>query len=226
MAATSSPRAAEPSSPRWLTASPRPRNTDSSTSGSTRWAATAATRRWTEFAPRSTAAPTLGRRVVPRFPAERTWPFVAAWERPPILGQAGPVPSPVTLVEPYLRVRGVRLVAVDVPDERRVGLAVVRRDVDDLAVPVADRTGTATLTATVGFAAAGFEGAAFAGAAFAGALRPPPSAVSCARRSLTPAVASDTCLRRFASTSSAFWSRFSRRARSLALPLSSADPVD
>jgi hypothetical protein len=82
-------------------------------------------------------------------------------------------------------------------------------------------------------AVAGFA-AAFAGAAGAVALRVaarlaagrPSSAARRDRRSRTSATASATCLRRFASTSSAFCSFFSSRARPLAPPVRSADPAD
>jgi hypothetical protein len=124
-----------------------------------------------------------------------------ARELPPIRGQAGPVPSPVPLVEEVLRVRVVRFVALAVPDERRVAgaLAVVRRGVGlDVVAVAAVRAGAAVL------AAAGVFGGALAGAFAVAALRRPPSAASCARRSFTPAVASETCFRRFASRSSAF----------------------
>ena len=58
--AVSSPRRARPRYPRSSTAVPRPRKTDSSTSGWSRWPATTAATRWTEFDPMSTAAPTTG----------------------------------------------------------------------------------------------------------------------------------------------------------------------
>ena len=55
----------------------------------------------------------------------------------------------------------------------------------------------------------------------------PSSAARRDRRSRTSATASATCFRRFASTSSAFWSRFSSFAFPLAAPpLLSADPAD
>src|SRR4051794_26879960 len=56
--ARSSSRASLPRKPRRATVEPRPRNADSSASGSRSWPTMRATRRWTEFDPRSTDAPT------------------------------------------------------------------------------------------------------------------------------------------------------------------------
>ena len=66
------PRGRRPRKPRSTTAEPSPRNADSSTNGSRWWPRRAATRRWTEFEPRSTDAPTTR-------PADEAGWAVAEW---------------------------------------------------------------------------------------------------------------------------------------------------
>ena len=154
--------------------------------------------------------------------------------------QDGPVPSPDPSAGTAFRVRAGRVAGEE---------AVFRRvDVDVVDARVVEATATfgfaaagfaAAGFAAAGFAAAGFAAAGFAAAGFARALDRAGDAarVWAGRSSLIRAVswatsarASDACRFRFASTSRAFWRRFSSRANafsaSFAAVLGSAVPAD